>query len=244
MQPPLTPGDPRLDGWYHTIDLGPGVLSSGAYDHRPVLGRYGFPEDLTGRRVLDVGAASGFFSFELERRGAAVTALDLAPGSGGDWVPTARREGYPGRHGGHFALAAEALGSRVEHRTGSIYDLSVAETGVFDLVFCGSLLLHLMHPMRALLALRAVTRERLIIETAHERNLEAQHPGEPVLRFGSRIYEEPDGLDLGSRRTYWWLTGSALAEMLEHAGFRDVEVGEPFGLPPTDFPVIVAHARP
>jgi hypothetical protein len=65
-----------------------------------------------------------------------------------------------------------------------------------------------------------------------------------VLRFGSRVYEEPVGEPIGTKRTYWWLTSAALAEMLEHAGFRDVKVLDPFELPPTDFPVLVAHARP
>jgi tRNA (mo5U34)-methyltransferase len=33
-------------------------------------------DDLTGKTVLDVGAWDGFFTFELERRGAKVTAVD------------------------------------------------------------------------------------------------------------------------------------------------------------------------
>lgn len=237
----LEPDDPRLDGWYHTIELAPGVVTKGHYDLRPVLDRYHFPADLGGKRVLDVGCANGFFSFELERRGGQVVALDLRHDVSSDWVPTTRRTTRPPL-GQQFALARDALGSRVEYRQQSIYDLSIADTGVFDLVFCGSLLLHLMHPLAALLALRQVTRELLVIETARAQDLEDQHPDDPVLRFGSRAHEE--GLPLGAKHTYWWLNSAALKEMLHHAGFRDVTVLEPFELPPDDFPALVAHASP
>ena len=38
------------------------------------------PEDLTGMRVLDIGARDGFYTFEAERRGAReVVALDYEP---------------------------------------------------------------------------------------------------------------------------------------------------------------------
>jgi 2-polyprenyl-3-methyl-5-hydroxy-6-metoxy-1,4-benzoquinol methylase len=63
--------------WYHTIDLGNGVQTRGTFDLRPHLDKYGIPRDLTGKRVLDIGRASGFFSFEFERRGADVTATDV-----------------------------------------------------------------------------------------------------------------------------------------------------------------------
>ena len=64
------------------------------------------------------------------------------------------------------------------------------------------------------------------------------------MRFGSRHIEEVEGEETGARRTYWWCSGPALAEMLLHAGFRDVEVLPQFELPPTSHPVVVAHARP
>jgi tRNA (mo5U34)-methyltransferase len=63
--------------WYHTIDLGQGIITPGSYDHRSYLQFYGLPEDLAGKTALDIGAGSGFFAFEMERRGAKVTATDL-----------------------------------------------------------------------------------------------------------------------------------------------------------------------
>ena len=35
--------------WYHTIDLGDGVVTAGLYDHRPLVPAYGLPDDLDGQ---------------------------------------------------------------------------------------------------------------------------------------------------------------------------------------------------
>ncbi len=64
--------------WYHTLELGDGVVTKGMFDHRPHLDHYPIPADLSGKRCLDVATMDGFWAFEMERRGAAsVVALDL-----------------------------------------------------------------------------------------------------------------------------------------------------------------------
>lgn len=40
----------------------------------------------------------------------------------------------------------------------SVYDLSAESVGTYDLVFCGSMLLHVTDPVRALWRIREVTR--------------------------------------------------------------------------------------
>src|SRR3990170_8687518 len=79
--------------WYHAIELAPGVVTPGLFDRRPYVERYELPADLTGKRVLDVGTQDGFWSFELERRGASVTALDLDDPGELDWPPRLRPAG-------------------------------------------------------------------------------------------------------------------------------------------------------
>src|SRR5437763_15351542 len=103
--------------WYHTLDLGQGVVTPGMFDHRPIVGRYPLPTDLSGKRCLDVATMDGFWAFEMERRGAAaVTALDLADPAELDW-PAALRDSHERTldetKAERFALAREALGSRV-----------------------------------------------------------------------------------------------------------------------------------
>ena len=63
--------------WYHTIDLGRGIITQGVDDTPLRLARLDLPSSLEGRSVLDIGAWDGFFSFEAERRGASrVVAVD------------------------------------------------------------------------------------------------------------------------------------------------------------------------
>ena len=49
--------------WYHTIDLGDGLVTPGCYDYRETVKDFHFPSDLRGKKVLDVGSATGFFAF-------------------------------------------------------------------------------------------------------------------------------------------------------------------------------------
>ena len=115
--------------WYHSIELEPGTVTPGLFDHGPYVARYGLPDDLTGKRVLDVGAQDGFWSFEMERRGARVTALDLDDPNELDWPPRlrpggVRREegGFPLAGGSAFQVAHRALDSSVQRLSTSIYD--------------------------------------------------------------------------------------------------------------------------
>jgi tRNA (mo5U34)-methyltransferase len=70
-------GDLRAYNWYHTVDLGQGLVTPGTYDHRGQVPQFHFPEDMTGMDVLDIGSATGFFAFEFERRGANVVSVDV-----------------------------------------------------------------------------------------------------------------------------------------------------------------------
>src|SRR5579859_2699392 len=62
--------------WHHAMQIYPGVITPGAYDPSELLPHLDLPDDCSQARVLDVGARDGFFAFELERRGAAVVAVD------------------------------------------------------------------------------------------------------------------------------------------------------------------------
>ena len=116
----------RVDAvnWFHTIDLGNGIVTPGRDDSASRLARMQIPDDLTGMSVLDVGAWDGYFSFEAERRGAArVLAIDSFSWEGGGWGSKAG-----------FELAHEARGSSVESQTIDVLDLSPETVGLFE---CG-----------------------------------------------------------------------------------------------------------
>jgi tRNA (mo5U34)-methyltransferase len=227
---PTSSDDPSLQGWYHTIDLGKGVHSTGWYDLRRVVDNWGIPASLQGMTALDAGTADGFFAFEMERRGAdRVIAVDVPTDRDQDWLPSLRDE-RPAHNPNtdRFLLAHGMLGSSVEHRPVSVYSLAPEDPGTFDVVFCGSLLLHLRDPLTALIKIRSVTRRMAIIETAVDPELDDLHPGRPWMRFGNREYEER----LGDHCTYWTFSTIALQDMLEYAGFASFDVLPAFELPP------------
>ena len=150
--------------WYHTIEVAPGVVTRGQFDLRPVVDRIPWP-DVAGKRCLDVGTFDGFMAFELERRGAAeVIAIDIEDHHMWDWPPDYRAQvpatiedaGWPPKGSG-FRLVAEISGSKAQWRAMSVYDLDPDVLGRFDVVVCGSLLLHLRDPLRALERIRSVT---------------------------------------------------------------------------------------
>src|SRR5256885_14814317 len=61
-------------GWYHSFEDVDGVMP--LEWERERWARFPIPQDLTGKRVLDIGPWDGWFSFEAERRGASVTSVD------------------------------------------------------------------------------------------------------------------------------------------------------------------------
>src|SRR5262245_34297053 len=119
--------------WYHQIEVAPGVVTPGINDSQQILAALRLPERLDGQRVLDIGARDGFFSFECERRGAEVVAIDSMP---------PEQTGFP--------IAKELVGSGVEMLQRNVYDLSPEEFGSFDLILFLGVLYHLRDPMLAL----------------------------------------------------------------------------------------------
>ena len=64
--------------WHQGWDIFEGVRLPGRNSVEELCGRLRLPTDLTGKRILDVGAWHGAFSFECERRGASeVVAFSL-----------------------------------------------------------------------------------------------------------------------------------------------------------------------
>lgn len=199
--------------WYHSIDMGNGIVTPGHYDHRPYLPNYRLPANLDGKTALDIGTASGFFAFELEKAGASVTATDLPQWEDRDLGPNYSYEGCPVNTETYmrepFEIAREALGSKVRKKFINIYDISPDTVGLFDLVFCGSLLIHLSDPLKALWNIAAVTREKAIITTVIM-------PGET-----DRPIAELAGFRVGDS---WWVPSRRCFELMTaSAGFAGIE---------------------
>ncbi len=136
--------------WHQRFELAPGIFSPGANDVDWLLHTAGVPADLTGASVLDIGTTNGGAAFTLERRGASrVIATDIVGPM-------------------HFGFEAirSALGSSVEFRQLSVYELSRVIQEQFDYVVFWGVLYHLRHPLLALDNVRAVTARTAYVETA------------------------------------------------------------------------------
>jgi tRNA (mo5U34)-methyltransferase len=213
--------------WYHTMELAPGVVTPGWFDLRPIVERMPWPQ-VEGARCLDVGTYDGFLAFELERRGAAeVVCTDISDHTAWDW-PAALRAHGPERlaalagpeKGRGFEVARRALRSSVEKVEINVYDLSPREVGSFDVVVCGSLMLHLREPLRALEAIRSVCDGLFLSAEQVSLDLSA--------RIGRRPVAQLDGV---SDLCQWWVPNTAgHRRMVEAAGFAIERSVRPYAI--------------
>ncbi|WP_051670416.1 methyltransferase domain-containing protein [Bryobacter aggregatus] len=153
-------------GWYHSIELPDGSLIEGLQSidqlkHR--IAQFDLPERMDGLRVLDIGAWDGWFTFEMERRGATVTAIDLVENP-------------------RFLEARSLLGSKAEYLTMGVYDLDPAKIGRFDIVLFFGVLYHLKHPLLGLEKVCSVATGTVCVESfVSDDGSEPNRP--PVMEF-------------------------------------------------------------
>lgn len=220
--------------WYHCVDLGSGVVTDGDYDMRPLVRHYGFPKDMHGLQVLDVGRGSGFFSFEFEHRGADTTATDIASYLEWDFVGGEQRKeevrnligderAFTQREiTGAFDLACRVRGSRVKSKLINVYQLRPEEfdNRRFDVVFAGSITSHLRDPILAFERLFSMTKGVCIVAA-------------PMLEC--RGFEHVPLMALvgtadSDRRSWWVMSATCVVEMMRAANFRNIQVHSRFDL--------------
>jgi tRNA (mo5U34)-methyltransferase len=196
--------------WYHSIDLGHGVVTKGINDSPAQLLRIGLPDDLSGKSVLDIGAWDGFYSFEAERRKASrVVAADHYAWHGTGW---GTGEGKAG-----FELARRALNSRVEDVDIDVMDLSPERIGTFDVVLFLGVLYHLPDPLAALTRVASVAADMLILETVTDMI--------GIRRPAAAFYP---ARELNDDPTNWWGPNHAAVEgMLRAVGFTRAQALTP-----------------
>jgi tRNA (mo5U34)-methyltransferase len=187
--------------WFHDYEVVPGVRTGGVSNMDVRGPHFPVPQDLTGKRVLDIGCADGYFTYLCESRGAEVTSIDLWP-----------RRGY--------FLAHELRESKAEFRHMSVYDLDPAEIGLFDVVFFCGVYYHNKHPLLALERVASVSRGLAIIESEIL-------PEMPGLTSGAQFLERDT---LNGDPTNWWVPlPHTLAETVRAAGFPHAEVHSLYG---------------
>jgi tRNA (mo5U34)-methyltransferase len=203
--------------WYHRIELPGGVVTPGWAPIDPAA--YKIPESLAGKRVLDVGAWDGYWTFEALKRGASqVVAID----DFSDYLGNLKEEDR--RAWATFDFCRDALGhdsERCQRKEMSVYDVSETMLGRFDVVFFFGTLYHLRYPLLALDRLAAVTNELLCVETAILDDYSVFRGG-----FGKGygrsevVMEFYAGNEYGGNDTNWWVPNlNCLVRMMAAAGF-------------------------
>ncbi len=196
----------EVDGitWWHSIDLGHGVVTRGGTDTRTKLRHVAMPDDLRGWSVLDIGAWDGFFSFEAEKRGAdRVMALDHVVWND----PTVGRRG--------FDLAHRTLGSKVETVDCEVHAITPEKVGgVYDLVLFLGVLYHVRHPLLALERVASVCGRHLILET----HVDMEETSRPVLAY------YPTTECANDLSNWFGPNRAAVVAMLRSVGFARVEM--------------------
>jgi hypothetical protein len=189
QEPPVRTPAPEDCYFYHTMEVPGHGLMLGQWDLRAGVDDYLGHVDMAGARVLEIGPASGFLTFYMESRGAAVTACELASFDQWDIVPYADANLKPyvedrlelGRRlRNGFWLAHAAHRSRVRLGLCSAYDIP-SNYGPFDIATFGSVLVHVRDPFLALESAARHT-ERAIIVTDRISGMELSAASQDLVR--------------------------------------------------------------
>jgi hypothetical protein len=210
--------DPSQCWFYHTMDL-PGIGTvDGQWDLRGDVDAYLGHVDLRGKRVLDVGSASGFLTFEMEARGASVVSFDMGEGQEWNLVPFAWLDSKRGAISANlqsglecmkngYWLAHRLLGSNAQAHYGNVYDLPES-LGRFDAVVVAQILVHVRDPIAALTTAARLSDDYLIVTEGALQTLR------PIARF----YPQPGRTD--ADKTWWCYSIGLYQQLLRILGFR------------------------
>ena len=206
--------------FYHALELPGFGLVPAHWDLRGRFDDYVGGVDVRDKAVLDVGTATGFLSFEAEKRGASrVVSFDQSDGAEQKFLPFKDKPYYRDHAGwaeqyraeierwkNAYWLGHRLLGSRAKVFYGDIYHLP-ADLGEFDIAIVGSVLEHLSDPISALASIAPLMTERMIIVTPLLAN------EEPLARFEGRA-DNPD-----ADFTWWTYSTGVYREILGMLGF-------------------------
>ena len=204
--------------FYHWIDLPGFGEMRGDWDLRDSALAYLGDFDFQGKRALDVGTASGFLTFEMEKRGADVVSFDMKSGRQWDVVPYREimddLEGYRSRQELHmqkirnsYWLSHHSLNSNARAYFGNIYEPLPKQLGTFDVAVFGMIFTHLRDPFGALASmLQSVTGS--VIVTNHY----LEHDAPTALFVPSKSNN--------ARQAFWMPSKQCVTRMLEVLGFR------------------------
>jgi SAM-dependent methyltransferase len=200
--------------FYHVVELPGGGLAQGQWDLRATVDDYLGGVDFSGKRVIEVGPASGFLSFHMEQQGARVCCVEPPMDAFWDLVPwpdiEETRRGFADhivRIRNSFWYLHQIYGSNVACYEADLLNLP-EDLPKFDVALFGSVLLHCRTPLKLIEAIGRQIEGQIIITERYFPELEA----EPVCRLvpsrENRVSE-----------TWWEFSSQLLQKFLAIVGF-------------------------
>ena len=206
--------------FYHTMELpGCGVMN-GDWDLRGGTDDYLGKVAFAGQRVLEIGPASGFLTFEMEKRGAEVVSVEVTADPGWDFVPYpasrlkevfAPRRIVMQRLKNSYWFGHAAQHSKAKVYYGDVYNLP-ASLGEFDIAVMGSVLLHCRDPLRIVEQCGEKARSLIITDMFHP-DLE----GAPICRLAPTPHNF-------LWHTWWHFSTQFFIQFLAVMGFTTSEI--------------------
>lgn len=218
--------------FYHTMDIPGFGLVHGEWDLRERESAYLGNIAFQGKRVLEMGTASGHLCFTMEKMGADVVAYDLSEKQEWDIVPYAgydyekyisERKRHINRINNGFWLAHQAYGSGAKALYGTVYEIP-DNIGQFDICTFGSILLHLRDPFLALQRVTAHVKETAIVTDVVPKvrgkifSVVESLTGSRLIRF------LPNAGKLRPYETWWNLSPKLVSEFLQILGFGHIKI--------------------
>ena len=217
--------------FYHTMTLPTFGDVHAHWDLRGRFDEYIGGVDLKDRSVIDIGTATGFLSFEAEKRGASrVVSFDMAHAGLQTFLPFKDKLHYidPGawsqkhnieveRWKNAYWLCHRLLESKAQVYYGDIHNLPL-ELGQFDVAILGSVLEHLSDPIRALASISKLVRRTIVVVTP------LIDSDDPMASFEGRAANPQQDF------TWWTYTRGLYREVLQMLGFsiKAITSGEYF----------------
>lgn len=210
--------------FYHKTDLPDFGTVGGDWDLRSCVDAYLGNYNFQGKRVLDMGAASGFLTFEMEKRGAEVVSYDIRTGADWDIVPHYKLRDKLARMRqdsdrainslkNAYWLSHSQFKSKAQAIYASIYQLPDG-LGEFDMVFYGMILTHLRDPFQALYSGARLARDTVVVTGYFSSEKDGLSKFRP---------NDGDTSNLGVKG--WWLLSiSTVTQMLGVLGFKVQEI--------------------
>jgi len=182
--------------FWHNIILPDGTKTSGRANNEYIWGKLGL-KDLTQKSVLDIGCWDGYFSFECEKLGAQVDAVDLSEAK-------------------TFSLLKSITLSDVIFFAGDIEKEETIQKlkPNYDIILMLGLIYHMKHPFLMIERAYKMCDRKIFIES----HLEDFGTEEPMAVFYGKN-------ELMEDKTNWWgFNKEAMMDMLNQAGFKNIDM--------------------